>query len=115
MSAEVKVLIKRHEDVLTIPVTAVVETAKGDFCWVQTTQGFERRLLQLGDTDDTFLVVEGGLQEGEEVVINPLAYVEEAQSEVLKPLNDTEPLNPDAGKSVTASEPPADPEAEHDD
>ena len=115
MSAEVKVLIKRHEDVLTIPVTAVVETAKGDFCWVQTTQGFERRLLQLGDTDDTFLVVEGGLQEGDEVVINPLAYVEEAQSEVLKPLNDTEPLNPDAGKSVTASEPPAGPEVEHDD
>ena len=115
MSAEVKVLIKRHVDVLTIPVTAVVETAKGDFCWVQTPQGFERRLLQLGDTDDTSLVVEGGLQEGDEVVINPLAYIEEAQSEVLKPLNETEPLNPDSGKSVTASGPPANPEVDHDD
>ena len=115
MSAEVVVLIERHEHVLTIPVTAVVETAQGDFCWVQTTQGFERRLLQLGDTDDTFLVVEGGLQEGDEVVINPLAYVEEAQSEVLKPLNETEPLNPDSGKSVTASGPPAKLEVDHDD
>ncbi len=115
MSAEVEVLIERHENVLTIPVTAVVETAQGDFCWVQTTQGFERRLLQLGDTDDTFLVVEGGLQEGDEVVINPLAYVEEAQSEVLKPLNQKEPLDPDSGKSITAPKPPVSLEVDHDD
>ena len=74
MSAEVEVIIARHENVLTIPVAAVVETAEGDFCWVQTAEGLERRLLQLGDTDDTFIVVEAGLQEGEEVVINPLAY-----------------------------------------
>ncbi|MHB0959318.1 MAG: efflux RND transporter periplasmic adaptor subunit [Pirellulaceae bacterium] len=115
MSAEVKLLIKRYEDVLTIPVTAVVQTATGDLCWIGTPQGLERRLLQLGDTDDTSVVVEGGLQEGEEVVINPLAYVEEAQFEVLKPHRDTEPTPSDAGKSVTASPPLPGPEVEHDD
>ncbi len=119
MSAEVKVLIKRYEDVLTIPVTAVVQTATEDLCWIRTPQGLERRLLQLGDTDDTSLIVEGGLQEGEEVVINPLAYVEEAQVEVLKPHSEMEPPPSDAGKSVTDSSPlPAPlpgPEVEHDD
>ncbi len=36
MSAEVEMLIARYEDVLTIPVAAVVETEQGDFCWVKT-------------------------------------------------------------------------------
>ena len=39
MSAEVEVIMDRHEDVLTIPVAAVVETAEGDFCWVKTAAG----------------------------------------------------------------------------
>ena len=34
MSAEVEVIIDSHEDVLTIPVAAVMETVEGDFCWV---------------------------------------------------------------------------------
>ena len=90
MSAEVEVIMDRHEDVLTIPVAAVVETAEGDFCWVKTAEGAKRRSLQLGDTDDSFIVVKAGLKEGDEVVLNPLAFIEEAQAEVLKPLDEAE-------------------------
>ena len=86
MSAEVEVVIDRHENVLTIPVAAVVETAEGDFCWIKTAEGAQRRSLQLGDTDDHFIVVETGLKEGDEVVIDPLASIEEAQTLALKPL-----------------------------
>ncbi len=83
MSAEVKVIIARHQDVLLIPVAAVVETEEGDFCWVETGEGRKRRSLKLGDTNDVFIVVEAGLKEGDKVVLNPLAYVEEAQNEAL--------------------------------
>ena len=79
MSAEVEVIVDRHEDVLTIPVAAVVETAEGDFCWVKTAEGAQRRSLELGDTNDVFTVVKAGLKEGDEVVLNPLAFMEEAQ------------------------------------
>ncbi len=74
MSAEVEVIINRHEDVLTIPVAAVVESAAGDFCWVKTAEGIKRHSLALGDTNNVFTVVEAGLKEGDEVVLNPLAF-----------------------------------------
>jgi len=101
MSAEVEVIIDRHTDVLTIPVAAVVETAQGDFCWVKTAEGVKRRALQLGDTNDTFIVVKAGLKEGDEVVLDPMASIIEAQTLVLKPLDKAksrEPINVEADR-----------------
>jgi len=89
MSAEVEVIMARHEDVLTIPAAAVVETTDGDFCWVKTADGARRQSLELGDTDDQFIVVRAGLAEGDEVVLDPLACIEEAQTLVLKPHDET--------------------------
>ena len=91
MSAEVEVLLARHEDVLTIPVSAVLETEEGDFCWVTSAAGPKRISLSLGDTNDVFIVVKSGLKEGDQVVLNPLALIEEAQIEVLKPHDATKP------------------------
>ncbi len=99
MSAEVEVILDRHTDVLTIPVTAVLGTVEGDFCWVDTTEGLERRSLKLGDTDDLFIVVKAGLKEGEQVVLNPLAFIAEAQTLALKPYDEAtlpEPVNREA-------------------
>ena len=83
MSALVEVIVGRYENVLTIPVAAVVETTDGDFCWVETTEGPQRRSLELGDTNKVFTVVKAGLKEGDEVVLNPYAF-EGPQAEVLK-------------------------------
>ncbi len=104
MSAEVEVILDRHEDVLTIPVAAVVETTEGDFCWVKTVGGSKRRSLRLGDTNDVFTVVKAGLKEGDKVVLNPLA-LEEIQTEVLKPLDEAKPREPDSIESVIKSKP----------
>jgi multidrug efflux pump subunit AcrA (membrane-fusion protein) len=79
MSAEVEVIVARHEDVLSVPVTAVLETDQGYFCWVETAEGAQRRFLQLGDSNDEFIVVEAGLKEEDQVVLNPLASIEEAR------------------------------------
>ncbi len=106
MSAEVEVIMDRHEDVLKIPVAAVVETAEGDFCWVKTPEGTKRRRLELGDTDDSFVVVKAGLEEGAEVALNPLAFIEEAQSEVLKPQGETKRREADSDESGTESNQP---------
>ncbi len=87
MSAEVEVIMDRHEDVLTIPVAAIVETVQGAFCWVKTAEGAKQHSLQLGDTDDNFIVVKAGLEEGDEVVLDPLASIEQAQIEAQKLLD----------------------------
>ncbi|UCD51212.1 MAG: hypothetical protein JSW27_01000 [Phycisphaerales bacterium] len=89
MSAEVEVIVAEHEDVLTIPVAAIVETAQGDLCWVKTPAGTERRSLQLGDSNDRFTIVEAGLQEGDEVVLHPFAF-EEARILALQPGDEVE-------------------------
>lgn len=89
MSAEVEVLIARHENVLMIPVAAIVETEAGSSCWVKTRQGTARRTLELGDSNDVFTVVKAGLTEGDEVVLNPPTSLE-AQSEPTKTLEETE-------------------------
>jgi multidrug efflux pump subunit AcrA (membrane-fusion protein) len=105
MSAEVEVLMAQYEDVLTIPVAAVVEIEQEYFCWVTTADGLKRRALQLGDTNDQFILIEAGLKEGDEVVLNPLAFIEEAQKDALKPLNEAKPREPDSTEPGTESKP----------
>jgi len=79
MSAEAEVSIDRHENVLILPVSAVLQTSAGTFCWVKTAEGAnQRRSLQLGDTDDEFIVVKAGLKEGDEVWLDPLTSIAEA-------------------------------------
>ncbi len=100
MSAEVEILMARHENVLTLPVATVLETQEGTFCWVKTGDGPTRRSLQLGDTNDTFVVVQKGLKEGDEVVLNPLVFIPEAQEAALTPHDE-----PDRSESTGSSEP----------
>jgi multidrug efflux pump subunit AcrA (membrane-fusion protein) len=113
MSAEVEVILDRYVDVLTIPVAAVVETAEGDFCWVKTAEGAKRRSLKLGDTDDSFIVVKAGLKEAEAVVLNPLAFFEEAQNEGLKPIEDAMPPEKEPAVSNNASKQPVNLDTDH--
>ena len=101
MSAEIEVILARHEDVLMIPVAAVVQTEEGDFCWVKTAEQTQRRSLQLGDSNDVFIVVEAGLKEGDEVVLNPTALIKNAQADALKTLKKTERQQPEAEDSNT--------------
>jgi len=96
MSAEVRVIIAEHKDVLKIPVAAVVETEKGDFfCWVKSDNGSKKRPLILGDSNDVFIVVKQGVTEGDEVILNPLSIVEEAQAEAKQALGESTSSKPE--------------------
>jgi hypothetical protein len=94
MSAEVEVIIAAHEDVLTIPVAAVVESGDHHFCWVQTADGPKRRPLKIGDSNGVFTVVEQGLAEGDEVILNPIAFGEPELAE-------SEPVDATKSKNVS--------------
>ncbi len=105
MSAEVQIIIGRHKNVLMIPVAAVVETEESDFCLVNTAKGTQRRRLTLGDTNDMFTVVKEGLKEGDQVVLNTLAFFEQAQAEGLKPLNNKKGQEPKSADSDAKAKP----------
>ena len=76
MSAEVEIVLSEHQDVVTVPVAAVIETDQGPFCWVQQTDGPERRSLKLGDSNDALIIVENGLNVDEKVFLNPAPFVD---------------------------------------
>jgi len=85
MSAEVNVILGEHRDVVLIPVAAVVETADGDFCWILDDDGNEqRRLLELGDSNDVFIAVKSGLKEGDKVLLNPAFEIDEEEAKAVK-------------------------------
>jgi multidrug resistance efflux pump len=85
MSAVVDIAVARYDDVVTIPVAAIVETAQGVLCWVKTDLGVQRRLIEPGGTNEEFTVVKAGLHEGDEVILNPIASVEEAKLLAIQP------------------------------
>ena len=79
MSAVVDIVLAEHKDVLTVPVAAIIEGTGGLFCWVQTDDGVRKRMVRVGDTNDQFSIILDGLNESDEVILNPLAYIDEAQ------------------------------------
>lgn len=90
MSAVVDVVLAEHHDVLTVPVTAILESGSQFFCWVETSGRVQRRVVELGDTNDEFTIVTAGIAEGDAVVLDPLAYVAEAQQQALAPADGDE-------------------------
>lgn len=73
-SADVEIKVAEYQDVLLIPVAAIVERNDQSFCWVQSPDGARRRRIVVGDTNQIFTVVQQGLQEGDEVLLNPYAH-----------------------------------------
>lgn len=85
MSAIVDVVLAKHENALIIPVASIVEGKDGFVCWIETEQGVKKRAIRLGDTNDEFSVVLDGLAEGEKIILNPMAFVDEAQTLAIQP------------------------------
>jgi HlyD family secretion protein len=91
MSAEVEIVIAEYFDVLLVPVSAILQTNQETICWIKTQDSIQRRTIKIGDSNDVFVSVEEGLDEGDEVVLNPVAFIKEAQAEALNTINETIP------------------------
>ena len=82
MSAEVEVIFAQYPEALAIPANACVESSDGFVCWVKKNGQVLRRELDLGDGNEMFIVVRSGLKSGEQVILDPLTHLPEAQQEV---------------------------------
>lgn len=74
MSAEVEIRVAEYEDQLLIPVAAIIDTDAGTACWVNSAGGPKRRQITIGDSNGVFSIVEDGLREGDEVLLNPAKF-----------------------------------------
>ena len=80
-TAHVDVLIADLKNVLTIPVSCVVEQEGRFFCWVKGDDGNEKRPLKIGQTNDKLVEIIDGVKEDEVVLRNPRAVEEDARKE----------------------------------
>lgn len=112
MTAVVEIHVRRLPDVLSVPVQAVMQVGAESWCYVEDgSSGPERRKLSLGLTNHKFIEVRQGLAEGERVVLNPMAIVDDAEQSKAPPQPAIE--QPAANQPLPpAAEAPAAPKAE---
>jgi hypothetical protein len=76
-TAQVRIRVAEVPDVLQVPVQAVLEHGGKYYCIVvRGPEQLEARPVRLGLTNQSFVIVEEGLQEGEVVVLNPREFRE---------------------------------------
>ena len=71
LTASVEILVESRDDVLQVPVQAVLTVAARQFAFVVKDKTVERREVKVGATNDRTVEVFDGLQEGEVIVMNP--------------------------------------------
>ena len=75
MSAKVTILSERQENVLQIPLTAVIRKEGQSFCIVRKGENLlSLQSIQIGTPNLTHAVLLGGISEGDEVVVNPDSF-----------------------------------------
>ncbi len=71
MSAKVEIIIDELKDVISIPIQAVVNIEGKKVCFVSSGSGSERRQVETGAFNDSFVEIKSGLTEGDKVLLNP--------------------------------------------
>lgn len=70
LTAQVEVLVDSRDDVLQIPLTAVLAIADKQFAYVLTDKGEELRELVTGQSNQSHVEIKEGLKDGELVIMN---------------------------------------------
>ncbi len=70
MTARVEILVDCFEDVLYVPLEGVFEKDGKNVCYVVKGSGAEERAVQVGSFNDDFIIIEEGLQQGEQLYLH---------------------------------------------
>ena len=87
MTAVVEIHMNYLANVLCIPVQAIVQRRDASWCYVAERGQLRRQDVVLGQTNDKFVEIREGLKEGDQLVLNPSAVVEEGpeQQQAISP------------------------------
>ncbi len=76
LTAQVRIVSHREPDVLQVPVQAVFEHANKFYCIVWDNNVMKPVEVELGPSNEKFVIIRKGLEEKHEVVLNAAAYRE---------------------------------------
>ncbi len=71
ISAEFEVVVDDRDNVLQIPVQAVVQVGRDYYAWVVKGKSVERRKIKVANSNDTDLELLEGVNQGENVIMSP--------------------------------------------
>jgi len=71
MTAKVEIIIEELKDVISVPIQAVVNIEGKKVCFVSSSSSTERRQVETGAFNDSFVEIKSGLAEGDKVLLNP--------------------------------------------
>jgi len=71
MSAKADIAVDQLDDVLYVPIQAVVSEGGRRRCYVVNGRGLEPRDVEVGQFNDSFIEIKGGLSEGDMVSLRP--------------------------------------------
>lgn len=79
MTAVVEIHVDVLKDVISVPVQSIVQVGSKIWCFVGVsgTGEVEKRPIKLGRSNDKFVEVLSGIDAGDQVVLNPMALVDE--------------------------------------
>lgn len=76
LTAQVKIRVNRLSDVLQVPVQSIFEHGGIHYCVVRDGPGWRAQQVEIGATNDKFVVIREGLESGQQIVLNGIAYRE---------------------------------------
>jgi HlyD family secretion protein len=71
MSAKVEIIIDQLQNVLIVPIQAVITQEGKKVCYCLTRSELEKREVETGAFNNDFVEIKSGLAEGEKVLLNP--------------------------------------------
>ncbi|MCA9141099.1 MAG: efflux RND transporter periplasmic adaptor subunit [Planctomycetales bacterium] len=72
MTAVVNMHVDRVENVLAVPVQAIIQAAGETWCYTDAGNGVSRKDIKIGRSNDKFVHVQEGLVEGDKIVLNSM-------------------------------------------
>ena len=77
MTAVVNMHVDRIEDVITVPVQAIIQSDGETWCYKETGRDISRQGIKIGRSNDKFVHVREGLEVGDRVVLNSMDIYEQ--------------------------------------
>jgi multidrug efflux pump subunit AcrA (membrane-fusion protein) len=105
LTAEVKIRVAQLTNVLQLPVQAIFEHGGQHYCIVRDGEVLSAQPVEIGPTNDKFLVIRDGLEEGQSVVLNAASHRERVELPEVPPQAQDRPAGAAGSKPAEASAP----------
>jgi HlyD family secretion protein len=76
MTAVVEIHVEYLKGVTTVPIQAVLQRGKANWCFIGQGRDVQLREIALGRTNDRFVEIVSGINEGDRVVLNPMSLAD---------------------------------------